>query len=136
MYSRLHRFIREAFPDSPTPRRPVTSHDCDECNEVDALLGDRVWSDVADDFPQYCHDAFPLLTPSAQVYYLPAYMLAALGPNANMQGISLESALQGEILSPEMFTLAQRAAIAEWLAVYWPLEGSETLPEGLARWAS
>src|SRR6476620_3058771 len=100
---RLPQLICDAFPDSRPPDRPITHHRCPECDEVDALLGGRAWSDVAKDFPDYCHDTFPLLTPQSQAYYLPAYMLVALGPDANMQGISLESALQGDMLSPEMF---------------------------------
>ena len=85
--------IHEAFPDGRPPKRPVTGHRCTECDETDRLLGGRNWTDVASDFPYYCHDVFPLLTPLAQEYYLPAYMVMALDPNSNMQGISVESAL-------------------------------------------
>lgn len=111
--------IREAFPDGRPPPRPHTGHNCPECDEVDAILGDRVWSDVAANFPTYCHDAFPLLTPAAKAYYLPAYMIAALGPECGIQGHSLESALEEGGLTPAMFTPAQRAAVLQWAGAYY-----------------
>src|SRR5262249_34182740 len=64
--------IRSAFPVGKPPARPITGHRCDECDEVDRLMGGRTWPDVADQFPQHCHDTFPLLTPEAKAYYLPA----------------------------------------------------------------
>ena len=50
--------------------------------------------DVAAEFPHYCHDTFPLLTPVAQAYYLPAYMCFALRAPGYMAGLSLSSALE------------------------------------------
>src|SRR4051794_14946500 len=89
----LLRAIQDTFPDGQPPQRPLTAHRCPECDEVDILLGDHVWSEVAARFPNDCHDAFPLLTAAAQTYYLPAYVSAALQENAGLQGASLETAL-------------------------------------------
>jgi hypothetical protein len=131
----LMRLIRDAFPDRPLPERPVTGHRCPECDEVDAVLAGRTWSDVAGAFPVYCHDAFPLLTPAAQAYYLPAYMAAALGPECGLQGTSLESALEGGRLDPATFTPAQRASVLRWAAAYWQLMGEDSPPAAVAeRW--
>jgi hypothetical protein len=130
----LHQLIHDAFHDTHPPSRPFTCHRCTECNEVDALLGGRTWQDVAADFPDYCHDSFPLLTPDAQAYFLPAYMLAAIGPEANMQGTSLESALEERRLSPENFTNAPRAAVVRWMAAYWQSDGSDAPADLIDRW--
>ena len=56
------------FPIGEPPARPVTGHRCDESNEVDRLIGGKTWREVADAFPVYCHDVFPLLTPAAMLY--------------------------------------------------------------------
>jgi len=133
----LFRQIRDAFPDGRPPERPVTGHRCPECDETDAILGGRIWSDVAADFPAYCHDVFPLLTPAAQAYYLPAYMVAALGPACGLQGTSLESALEDGRLDPAAFTPAQREAVLGWAAAYWRLMGEAVPPDAVAeRWRS
>jgi hypothetical protein len=132
----LEQQIHAAFFDIQLPSRPVTGHPCDECDTVDRLLGGRLWSDVAADFPPYCHDAFPLLTAEAQAYYLPAYMLVSLGPDANMQGVSLEAALENGALSPEAFSPIQRATIVCWMKRYWQLaEDSDPPPNLLERWS-
>lgn len=44
--------IREAFPDGIPPKRPITSHLCIECDEVEKLMGGRLWWDVANNFPE------------------------------------------------------------------------------------
>jgi hypothetical protein len=131
----LELALRDAFQCSSIPKRPITNHNCPECAEVDALLGDRSWSEVAADFPEYCHDVFPLLTPSAQAYYLPAWMLLALSPQSAMQGVSLESALIDGQLSPKQFTAAQHAAILQWASGYWrSMNDSDPPPEFVALW--
>lgn len=133
MPSALHQSILDAFADTQPPSRPVTGHRCDECNQVDALIGSRTWSDVAADFPEYCHDTFPLLTPEAQAYFLPAYMLRAL-ESEGMEGISLESALEDGRLLPDRFTPAQRTAVVNWAQVYWQsVEGADP-PSGIIEW--
>jgi hypothetical protein len=110
----LLRAIRDAFPAGTPPDRPLTGHRCDECDEADRLLGGRTWTDVADDFPHYCHDAFPLLTPAAQAYYLPAYLCHEMRSPGYMAGPSVQSALDGGTLPREWFTPAQRAAVLRW----------------------
>jgi hypothetical protein len=113
----------------------LTTHHCLECDRVDSELRGRTWQDVASNFPAYCHDAFPLLTPAARLYFLPAYMLAAIGPDANCQGISLESALQDEWPPPRLFNASQREAIAAWIVEYWQETSGEAPPkELLGRW--
>lgn len=108
--------IREAFPDDEPPAGPATGHRCPECDRVAALLDGRRWTEVADDFPLYCHDAFPLLTAAAKVYYLPAYMTRAVRNPGVMEGISVQSALERGDLSREAFNPAQRAVILRWIA--------------------
>ena len=127
--------IREASPDGTPPARPVTGHRCIECDEVDALLGGRRWTDVADDFPQYCHDAFPLLTPAAKIYYVPAYMCCDIGSPGNMAGLSIQSALERGDLAPAAFTSPQRAVILRWARRYYQDQPEGHPPEELiARW--
>ena len=130
--------IRDAFPDGPPPERPVTGHRCLECDEVDDLLGGRVWSDVAANFPNYCYDVFPLLTPAAQAYYLPAFMTAAFDSEYGIQLQSLQSALQDGRLAPMSFTPAQRATVLSWAATYLgPIGEDCCLPTEVAeRWRS
>lgn len=123
MNESLFQQIRNAFPDGQPPERPITGHRCDECDEVDAILGGHVWSKFAINFPVYCHDAFPLLTPVAQAYYLPAYMIAAFLPGAGCQGVSVESALKEGNLDPNWFTFDQRLALVAWGQAYWADEG-------------
>ena len=106
--------IREAFPEDRPPPRPITGHRCDECDETDRLLGGRKWRDVAVNFPQYCHDVFPLLTPEAKRYYLPAYMTVEVLSPGHMQGISVAFSLEKGDLLPAEFDVAQRAAIRQW----------------------
>jgi hypothetical protein len=131
----LLRLIRDAFPERPLTERPLTGHRCGECDEVDAVLADRTWPDVAGVFPSYCHDAFPLLTPAARAYYLPAYMVTALGPECGLQGTSLESALEDDQLDPAVFTPAQQATVLLWAESYWRCLGENGPPAAIAaRW--
>jgi hypothetical protein len=124
--------IHAAFPAGVPPERPVTGHRCDECDETDRLLGGRLWVDVAADFPHYCHDTFPLLTPVAQAYYLPAYMCFALRAPGHMAGLSLSSALERGELNPGSFTEAQRAAVWTWAEAYYRTEPDGFPPKTVA----
>jgi hypothetical protein len=127
--------IYNAFPKGRPPERPVTGHRCLECDEVDDLLGGRVWSDVAADFPDYCHDVFPLLTPAAQAYYLPAFMVAAFDSEYGIQLHSLESALEDGRLDPMAFTPAQRATVQSWATTYLgPIGEGEPVDRIVERW--
>ncbi|AWM35693.1 hypothetical protein GobsT_66230 [Gemmata obscuriglobus] len=130
----LLRQLREAFPDAPLPPRPITEHRCPECDAADVLLGGQPWPEVAAGFPRECHHAFPLLTPAAQRYYLPAFMLSAFGSNG-MQVDSLEAALTGGEFAPQSFTQDQRSAIGRWVVEYWgSWMGWEEPPPQLAAW--
>src|SRR5207249_2747015 len=90
----LLRIIRDAFPTGQPPERPITGHRCGECDEVDELIGGRVWTDVADDFPRYCSDSYPFLTTAAKEYYLPAYMSYALLSPEMITGPSVQYAME------------------------------------------
>ena len=37
----LLRMIRDAFPVGQPPQRPITGHRCEECDEIDEMLGGR-----------------------------------------------------------------------------------------------
>jgi hypothetical protein len=124
--------IRSAFPVGPPPGQPITGHRCDECDEVEDLMGGRTWVDVADDFPTYCHDAFPLLSREAKTYYLPAYMCFDLTTSGWTAGISLSSAFKHGEFAPEQFDNRQRSAIARWIEHYYRSEPSRTVPERVA----
>jgi len=124
--------IRAAFPIGVPPDRPLTRHRCVECNDTDRLLGGRTWVNVAADFPQYCHDTFPLLTPTAKAYYLPAYMCFELRSPGFMAGMSVSSALERGDLNPESFSAAQRAAVWEWAEAYYRTESGGFPPDSVA----
>ena len=124
--------IRSAFPAGTPPERPITGHRCDECDEVDDLMGGRAWLDVADDFPTYCHDAFPLLSPEAKAYYLPAYICFDLTSSGWTTGLSLASAFKRGELTPQQFDNRQRAAIARWIDQHYRSESGGTVPEQIA----
>ena len=127
--------IRDAFPDGRPPEHPVAGHRCLECDEVDALLGGRVWSEVASDFLNYCYDVFPLLTPAARTYYLPAFMIATFDSEYGIQIYSLESALQDGRLDPMSFTPAQRATVLSWATTYLgPINKGGLFDRILDRW--
>jgi hypothetical protein len=134
MSQEIVQAIRSAFPAGTPPERPVTSHRCHECDEVDELLGGQTWIAIADDFPGYCHDAFPLLTASAKAYYLPTYLVAVAEDAGGMQSISVEFALRDGELSPTDFTAAQRAAIRQTIIAHWKFEGSNPDEAILAAW--
>jgi hypothetical protein len=119
--------FRVAFPEHGMPLGPVTGHRCGECDEVDDLLRGRTWYEVAMDLPRICHSAYPLLTSEAMHYYTPAYMLTALGPEAGIQSISIESAVRDGRLNPAEFTTAQRMAIVHWALLNWA-ENEKTDP--------
>jgi hypothetical protein len=123
--------IHEAFPAGTPPERPVTAHRCEECDEVDRLLGGRPWLEVADDFPQYCHDTYPLLTAAAKMYYLPAYMCHEVQTPGSIAGVSLQGALEGGEFTREAFTLGQRMAILQWAARYYRDEPDGRPPDAL-----
>ena len=125
----LLQTVRDAFPVGCPPERPVTGHRCEECDQVDYLLGGRVWLEVADDFPQYCCDTYPLLTPAAQVYYLPAYMCYALLSPETIAGASIFTYLEHGTLPRDAFTPAQRAAILRWIKWYCGEDSEGCLPE-------
>jgi hypothetical protein len=130
----LLRQLREAFPEEPLPKRPITGHRCPECDEAEDLIGGQPWPEVAAGFPPECHHAFPLLTPAAQSYYLPAFMLSAFGSNG-MQSESIESALTDGSFAPASFTPLQRAAVGRWVVEYWgSWMGWEEPPPQLAEW--
>lgn len=123
--------IRNAFPAGAPPSRPITGHRCDECDAVDRLMGGRTWQDVASDFPQYCDDTFPLLTPEAKVYYLPAYMCYEVVSPGGMAGISVSSAFERGDFAPRQFNEHQRAAIAHWIEQYYRSESGGVIPESV-----
>ena len=130
----LLRQLREAFPEEPLPARPITDHRCLECDETDERLGGQPWPEVAAGFPPSCDHAFPLLTPAAQRYYLPAFLLSAFG-SRGMQVESMESALTDDRFAPASFTPAQRAAVGRWVVEYWgSWMGWEDPPPQLAAW--
>lgn len=134
MVEALYQSIRAAFPEH-VPPRAITGHQCPECDEIDSLLGGRLWTEIAANFPDFCHDAFPLLSPIAQAYYLPAYMVAALGPECGLQGHSLESALTPGGLLREALTLLQRAAVLEWARAYYQqVDAADPPPEFVEYW--
>jgi hypothetical protein len=127
--------IRGAFPASVAPGRPITGHRCHECDEVDRLMGGRTWADVAEEFPTYCHDTFPLLTPEAKAYYLPAYMCFDLTSSGWAAGMSVSGALERGEFAPEQFDNGQRTAIVHWIEQYYGSEPYGAVPESLAtRW--
>jgi hypothetical protein len=127
--------FREAFPDGVPPERPVTGHRCLECDQVDALVGGRTWWEIAEDFPAYCEDTFPLLTPHAKVYYAPAFMCHQVRSPLTVCGTSLESALEAGELRPEQFTAPQRAVISCWAEEYYEEIRDDNPPEQMiANW--
>jgi hypothetical protein len=123
------RQIRDAFPTGTPPARPVTSHRCFECDEVDLLLGGRTWTEIASDFPTYCHDSFCLLTPEAKSYYLPSYLEHGLREPGWMSGHSAACALERGDLCRESFNPSQRAAILRWIETYYQDEPETRPPE-------
>jgi hypothetical protein len=125
------RVIHDAFPEGVPPTRPVTTHECPECDEVDRLVGGRVWSELASNFPSYCHDSFALLTPAAQVYYLPAYLEYGLREPERMGGHSAACALERGDLPREKFTPDQRTAIIRWVEAYYRDEPVGHPPESV-----
>ena len=72
--------IRTAFGDvaRPSGATEITSHRCNECDELANDLSPYRWSDVPDKLLVQHASGLPLLTPIALVYYLPAWMLHAL----------------------------------------------------------
>jgi hypothetical protein len=98
-------------------------------------MGGRVWSDFADDFPWQC-DAYSLLNEAARVYYLPAFLLAAIGPQCGTQNVSIESALGDGRLDPKDFTAAQRFVICQWAKSCWTSTANLPLETVLATWTS
>lgn len=123
--------IHAAFPAGVPPARPVTGHRCDECDETDRVLGGRTWVDVAADFPHYCHDTFPLLTPAAKAYYLPAYMCFEVRSPGYMAGLSVSSALERGDVTPASFTKAQRAAVWAWAEAYYRNQADGFAPDSV-----
>ena len=121
--------IEHRFRDEELPPRPVTPHPCEECATVDELIGGRTWQTVAADFPEYCHDVFPLLSPPAKRYYLPAFMTVSLNRPEWISGQSVAFAIErGEILA-ESLSGSQRSTVLRWLEV---LELSdEAFPRGI-----
>lgn len=107
--------IREVFPAGPLPHRPVTGHRCHECDQVDEQLGGRLWQEVAECLPDWCHDAFPLLTTEAKLYYLPAYLEYGLREPGSIAGHSVQNALRRGDFQRDTFTEAQRCVLAEWI---------------------
>ena len=69
--------VRRAFPREPLPAIPITSHECEECDEVRAAFSGLQWDEVPDGIIQQHYDSLPLFTAEAFRYYLPAYVLSA-----------------------------------------------------------
>ncbi len=111
--------IRRVFPVGSPPPGRLTSHLCSECDEVDRILSKMTWPEVAADFPSYCHDAFPLLTLDAKVYYLPAWLIASVAEVSGLQGTSLESSLGRSELPCDRFSTDQRGGILRWGEMYF-----------------
>jgi hypothetical protein len=77
--------VATAFP--PTlPAQPITTCDCDECQDVRANLGHLRWVDVLPSAVEKTFGALPLLTDDAFQSLLPAFLFRALediGPENN-----------------------------------------------------
>lgn len=56
----------------------IVSHDCDECSRIRNDFAPHAWPKVPGDVLEYHCDSFPLFTPLAFRYYLPAFVLYAL----------------------------------------------------------
>ena len=132
---RLLQLLHAAFADTQRPARPLTTHRCWECDEVDSVFGARTWQEVAAEFPPYCHDTYSLLSDAAKAYFLPAYLIAALGESSGGQGGSMESELRFGWLEPGRFSHIQRLAVLTWATTYWRQAwGTEPPAEVVARW--
>jgi hypothetical protein len=81
--------------------------------------------------------SFPLLTPAARVYYLPAYLEYELREPLRMAGHSVACALERGDLPREAFTPAQSSAIMRWVEAYYRDEPDGRPPQGIvAYWQS
>jgi len=107
--------IVDEFPNGELAARPITGHECGECIDIDRLLGGRTWREVAEHFPKYCHDSFPLLTHDAKKHYLPAFLSLAVRDRGSMSGLSVASAFERGELQKSEFTVGQQVAILAWL---------------------
>jgi hypothetical protein len=119
MHRSLIDAIHSEFPVGQPPSRPITSHRCEECDNTDRLFGGRIWTEVAADFPLYCHDTFPLLNPWAKAYYMPAYMCIGLQSPEYISGSSVADAMESGELNAASFNKAQRAAAWDWAVAFW-----------------
>jgi len=124
--------IYAAFPVGVPPARPITGHRCYECDETDRLLGGRTWIDVAANFPQSCHDTFPLLTLAAQTYYLPAFLCFALRSPGYMASVSAQCALERGYPDSKSFTREQRLAVWAWAEWHYGQSLAQFPPDSVA----
>jgi hypothetical protein len=68
--------VRAAFA-TLSPPTTVTTHDCEECAEIQVAFANRPWDSLPASIIE-SHTALALFEPGAFVYYLPAYLLYAL----------------------------------------------------------
>lgn len=106
--------LLKGWPKDSHPKRPITKHRCDECDETDKLLGGRSWDDVLHNFPDFCHDVFPLLNEDAKRYYLPAYIGSSI-LEGGVQSISLQAYFKSDEFNPDQFTKSQLRIIEDWV---------------------
>jgi hypothetical protein len=57
----------------------IASHECDECRAVREAFAGWKWESLPGEIIRENHDKLPLFDAEAFVYYLPAYLLYALG---------------------------------------------------------
>src|SRR5262245_23332260 len=69
--------ISEAFVDV-TPPTSLVGHQCSECESVQTAFEGRRWNEVPIESIRDHHDSLPLLTPEAYVFFIPAYLIAAV----------------------------------------------------------
>jgi uncharacterized protein DUF6714 len=125
--------IHEAFASTPRPLDgdlvPTDPGEDSECDEIAANFQGKTWREVSTETIQRHTDSLPLLTPSAFRYFLPAYMLASLGPaSAGFHPVDVMNFVLFGLVPPEsnedpkyfmararQFNLEERQAIASYL---------------------
>src|SRR5262245_19634067 len=110
---KLNQKLEAAFSGTARPApEAIVSHSCEECFRIRDDFAPHAWPTVPARVIEYHRNSFPLFTPQAFRYYLPAYVIYALHhPESEVAGLTIERLR--DLGQPDVFWTERLAVLSE-----------------------